>query len=245
MKHLFILAGIFMATTVARAADVVTFQSGPQRVTMIELFSSEGCSSCPPADDWLNALENKDGLWTKFVPIAWHVDYWDRLGWRDPWAQAAFTKRQYRYSSAWKSQSVYTPGFVLNGGEWRGWSSGKIPATKENGGELRVVVTNAHDVAATFVPDRTMKTPLEIHIALLGVGLSSKVRAGENEGRNLKHSFVVVSHTHAPLISDGKAISARLTLPKINSNAPRLAIAAWVERADTPGPWQAAGGWIK
>ncbi len=232
----------------AQSADVVTLQSGPQRVTMIELFSSEGCSSCPPADDWLNALETKDGLWTKFVPIAWHVDYWDRLGWRDPWAQAAFTKRQYRYSSAWKSQSVYTPGVVLDGREWRNWSSGKIPATQENGGELRVTITNrtnAHDVVATFAPNGAAKTPLEIHVALLGVGLSSKVRAGENEGRTLKHSFVVVSHTHAPLVSAAGGMSARLTLPKTNSNAPRFAIAAWVERADTPGPLQAAGGWIK
>ena len=245
MKHLFILAGIVLSTTVACAADVVTLRSGPERVTVIELFSSEGCSSCPPADAWLNALENKEGLWTKFIPIAWHVDYWHRLGWRDPWAQAAFTRRQNRYASAWKSASIYTPGVVLNGGEWRGWSSGKIPVTKEHAGDLRAVITNAHDVAATFVPDRPTKTPLEIHVVLLAAGLNSAVRAGENKGRTLNHSFVVVSHAHAPLVVGAGGMSARLTLPKTGSDAPRLALAAWVEGMDTPGPWQAAGGWIR
>src|SRR6476469_6677200 len=98
----------------ARAAER-TFESAPQRTHLIELFTSEGCSSCPPAEAWLSKLKSESGLWKDFVPLAFHVDYWDRLGWRDPYAAKQWTARQYDYSSRWNSGSVYTPGFVLNG----------------------------------------------------------------------------------------------------------------------------------
>jgi hypothetical protein len=103
----------------AQAADCV-FESGPQRTHLLELFTSEGCSSCPPAEAWLSKLKAEPRLWKDFVPIAFHVDYWDRLGWRDPFAAKEWTARQYQYSAVWKSDSVYTPGFVLDAGENNG-----------------------------------------------------------------------------------------------------------------------------
>ena len=96
----------------ARAADY-SFESGQRKTHLIELFTSQGCSSCPPAEAWLSKLKSEPGLWKDFVPIAFHVDYWDRLGWRDPFASKDWTARQYQYSENWKSESVYTPGFVL------------------------------------------------------------------------------------------------------------------------------------
>src|SRR2546421_8506510 len=111
---LFTLAFAFAA----QAADRV-FESGPQRVHMIELFTSQGCSSCPPAEAWLSKFKTEPRLWKDFVPLAFHVDYWDRLGWRDPFAAKEWTARQYQYSASWKSDAVYTPGFVLDGHEWR------------------------------------------------------------------------------------------------------------------------------
>src|SRR6476646_4780454 len=71
------------------------FESGPQRIHLIELFTSQGCSSCPPAEAWLSKLKSEPRLWKDFVPIAFHVDYWDRLGWRDPFATKEWTARQY------------------------------------------------------------------------------------------------------------------------------------------------------
>src|SRR5947207_690518 len=97
----------------------LVFQSSENRVALLELFTSEGCSSCPPAETWLSGLRSSAGLWKEFVPVAFHVDYWDYLGWRDPWASAGFSDRQRAYAALWHSDSTYTPGFVLNGKEWR------------------------------------------------------------------------------------------------------------------------------
>ena len=63
-------------------------EAGPECVSMVELFTSEGCSSCPAAENWFNPLKDRKDLWQNFVPVAWHVDYWDGLGWPDPWAKA-------------------------------------------------------------------------------------------------------------------------------------------------------------
>ena len=96
-------------------ADPIVFESHERQTALLELFTSEGCSSCPPAESWLSQLKQKPELWSGFVPVAFHVDYWDYLGWRDKWASQQFSDRQRDYAQAWGSDSVYTPGFVLNG----------------------------------------------------------------------------------------------------------------------------------
>ena len=80
-----ILMLAFGIPLMAQAGDK-TFESGPQRTHLLELFTSEGCSSCPPAEAWLSKLKADPRLWKDFVPLAFHVDYWDHLGWRDPFA---------------------------------------------------------------------------------------------------------------------------------------------------------------
>src|ERR1700676_1589940 len=96
----------------------ISFESKPARTHLLELFTSEGCSSCPPAEAWLGKLKSDDRLWKDFVPIAFHVDYWDGLGWKDRFAQPEWTRRQNSYAVRWGGSSVYTPGFVLDGREW-------------------------------------------------------------------------------------------------------------------------------
>ena len=113
------LLGLFAA--VAAHAAPLEFQSREQQTSLLELYTSEGCSSCPPAESWLSQLKAKTGLWSDFVPVAFHVDYWDSLGWRDKWASPQFTERQRAYAAASASANVYTPEFVLNGAEWRNW----------------------------------------------------------------------------------------------------------------------------
>src|SRR5205814_757208 len=83
-----------------------TFESSDAQSSLIELFTSEGCSSCPPAEKWLSALKSSSDLWKKAVPVAFHVDYWDHLGWRDRFAKPEFTSRQQRYAAAWGGDSV-------------------------------------------------------------------------------------------------------------------------------------------
>src|SRR3954471_82099 len=99
----------------ALGAAPARFASGETRTHVLELYSSEGCSSCPPAEAWLGSLRDAPGLLRDFVPVAFRVAYWDGLGWRDRFASKEFTARQYAYAAAWGSDGVYTPGFVLNG----------------------------------------------------------------------------------------------------------------------------------
>ncbi|MCP5161451.1 MAG: DUF1223 domain-containing protein, partial [Hahellaceae bacterium] len=103
------------------SANEVTFQSEAKQTALLELFTSEGCSSCPPADAWLSTLQHDPRLWRDFIPVAFHVDYWDRLGWKDTLASPAYSHRQQVYQQQKLTSGVYTPGFVLAGEEWRGW----------------------------------------------------------------------------------------------------------------------------
>src|SRR6266576_6091859 len=108
MRRLGLIPLLGAAALTSQSADRV-FESGPQKVHLLELFTSQGCSSCPPAEAWLSKLKGEPGLWKDFVPLAFHVDYWDRLGWRDPWANKSFSDRQRAYAKQWRSDSVYTP----------------------------------------------------------------------------------------------------------------------------------------
>src|SRR5215217_7350069 len=116
-----------LAQQSASTLEATTFESGETQNILIELFTSEGCSSCPPAETWLSALKSNQDLWKKIVPVAFHVDYWDRLGWRDRFAKPEFTARQRRYAAAWGGDSVYTPDFVVNAKEWRSWFADNVP----------------------------------------------------------------------------------------------------------------------
>lgn len=181
------LLASFIFATEARAADA-TFESRPNKTRLLELFTSEGCSSCPPAEAWLGRLKDSPRLWQDFAPIAFHVDYWDRLGWRDPYAAKAWTERQYRYSAAWKNGSVYTPGFVLDGREWR--NAAAPPVSSDAPGVLRISVANGDTATARFEPTgKAAAPPLEVHVAQLGFGLVTNVKAGENSGRKLQRLF--------------------------------------------------------
>jgi len=224
------MAGIFTA----QAADHV-FESGGQRTHLIELFTSEGCSSCPPAEAWLSKLKAEPRLWKDFVPLSFHVDYWDRLGWRDPFAAKEWTARQYRYSARWKGDSVYTPGFVLDGREWLDHS---VPsASSEKPGVLKVTI-HAGEVSGEFTSANGQTGEVDFYVALLGFDLTTKVTAGENNGRNLRQDFVVLSLQNKKM-PDGKATVALPAEPRAG------AIAAWITAPNQIEPIQAVGGWLR
>jgi hypothetical protein len=226
---------LFLCLAVSgRAADLV-FQSAPEKTHLIELFTSQGCSSCPPAESWLSKLKNEPRLWKDFVPIAFHVDYWDRLGWRDPFAAKEWTARQYQYSANWKSESVYTPGFVLDGREWQGRT---VPASSsEKPGVLKLSILN-EKISAAFAPSDHGTKDVDLHLALLGFDLNTNVRAGENSGRNLREDFVVL------WLADGKFSNGNAEIEF--KNDPRAgAIAAWITAPNQLEPIQALGGWLR
>ncbi len=213
------------------------FSSGETRTHLLELYSSEGCSSCPPAEQWLGGLRDAPGLWRDFVPVAFHVSYWDNLGWPDRFARKEYTARQYAYSSLWGGDTVYTPGFVLDGAEWRK-SAGAIPAASaENAGVLSVEYAAGGTCRIKFVA----AGDCEIYAALLGGGIVSRVRAGENEGRTLQHEFVVLTLKQARLRSGVAEIE--LPVPAA-AEIPRHALAVWAVRRGELAPLQATGGWL-
>src|ERR1700675_4915293 len=177
IRHALLLVSILGAVT-AHGGDVV-FESKPARTHLLELFTSEGCSSCLSAEAWLSNLKNEPRLWQDFVPLAFHVDYWDHLGWRDPFASKMWTERQADYSARWKSESVYTPAFVLDGVAWR--NTAPPPAATETPGVLRITI-NGERVAAAFKPATSVGRRYEIHVARVGFALGTYVTAGGNRG---------------------------------------------------------------
>ena len=220
-------------------AAPVKFTSGETRVHLIELYSSEGCSSCPPAEEWLGGLRTDPGLWRDFVPVAFPVDYWDRLGWRDRRARPEYTARQYAYAREWGGDGVYTPAFVLDGVEWQVRFARHLPPpSAEKAGRLSVeyAADGACRVAFAAAGD------FEVHAVLLGGGISTAVRAGENEGRTLSHEFVALNLAAAAL-RDG---TVELSLPRTPvAGVTRYALAVWVTRRGGLRPLQATGGWLE
>ncbi len=168
----------------ALAESTCERRSGATAPVVIELYTSEGCSSCPPADRWLSTLKGR----TDLLPIAFHVDYWDRLGWADRFASPRVTKRQYELAHLAGSPTVYTPQVIVDGQDWRRW-----PALPKTGTPSPIALTLARDgdqVTATIVSPGT-GTRLAGYWVVLEDGHSSRVSAGENRGETLRHDHVV------------------------------------------------------
>ena len=248
---IFLFLGMVLAAAgagVARAGEL-RFASGTARTALIELYTSEGCSSCPPAERWLGTLRGQPGLWRAFVPVAFHVHYWDRLGWPDRFASREFTQRQYEIAAAWGRGSVYTPCFVRNGEEWHA-SPDLRPVGDAAVGPM-VVVLDEHDhCRVEFAPaaGAANRAAYEVHVAWLGGGVTSRVTAGENRGETLRHEFVALALTSHELAAatGGSGLRAEFPLPRpAGVEAPRLALAAWITRRGELAAVQATGGWVK
>jgi len=235
MRLLVLLVGL---TVVLSAAEPKSFSSGENRTHLLELYSSEGCSSCPPAEEWLGNLRDSPGLWRDFVPVSFHVVYWDGLGWPDRFASKAGTDRQYAYSHQWGSASVYTPEFVLDGAEWHP-SSGRDPKLPPPTPAGVLTASYANGICRISF-GRTGN--YEAHAALLGGGIVSKVKAGENGGRTLHHDFVTLALDSALL--KGGTSEVKLTAPAI-PGINRRALAVWITKRGELTPLQATGGWLE
>jgi hypothetical protein len=220
------------------------FESSETQSSLVELFTSEGCSSCPPAEKWMGALKSSPDLWKKIVPVAFHVDYWDRLGWRDRFAKPEFTSRQRRYVGGWGGDSVYTPGFVVNGKEWRSWFGGNaMPTSSAKVGVLRLSLGDDGKLSATFIPETTQLRNLALNVALLGNDLESDVKGGENSGRKLRHDFVVLDLITTEMAHESSRWTGSVTLPMRSGADKPSALAAWITENGTP--IQATGGWFR
>jgi hypothetical protein len=182
------------------AGNACSASSGKTAPPVIELYTSEGCDSCPPADRWFSTLKD-DAARGKVVPLAFHVDYWDYLGWKDRFGDPLFSARHRAAASRSGARVVYTPQMLLDGREfmqWRraGWDNlGTTATAKAARAELRVsaVASPASTALQVNVSGRTGPAERggEAYVALFENGLSSDVKAGENKGVLLRHDFVV------------------------------------------------------
>jgi hypothetical protein len=177
-------------------------ESPAHRVTVLELYTSEGCSSCPPADRWLSTLAQRGFTAREVVPLAFHVDYWNQLGWPDRFSQPRFSDRQRGVAARTRSEVIYTPQLVLDGRDLRGGdrtetfdtrlkSINRSPARAAIRAQVRResavlrISAEARLVNAAGSPDP------QLWVAAFENGLSSRVTAGENGGKMLYHDYVV------------------------------------------------------
>jgi hypothetical protein len=166
---------------------------------LVELFTSEGCSSCPPADALLAELAGARGVpGVDVVPLSLHVDYWNRLGWMDPFSSAAFSERQAAYA---RSGRIYTPQMVVDGtAELLGSDAARARAAIRAASReqklpfvLGVATSGTSSVAVHVAapPLPAGSSPADLLVALTEDGLTSDVARGENAGRKLPHAAVV------------------------------------------------------
>src|SRR3954470_10955681 len=165
-------------------------RSSVNRVTVLELYTSEGCNSCPPADRWLSSLPARGLTSDRLIPLAFHVDYWDQLGWPDRMAKEQFSMRQRTQSQRNGNSFVYTPQLLLNGLDYRIDARIEQRINKLNGlpsdAELFVRQRQTSSGLELEIDVRLMRKhehPVQTFIAITEDGLESAIKAGENEGK--------------------------------------------------------------
>jgi len=236
-----LFTALLCASSLLQAAETLNVTSTEQATPVLELFTSQGCSSCPPAEQWLSSLTRAPELWTGVIPLAFHVDYWDNLGWADTFANPGYSARQRAYEQSGGSRSVYTPGFILAGNEWRGWFGGEqlpLPSTPTVG-KLNLQLAG-NQVRLSFAAGANAPTGLIAHVARLGFGLQSKIGHGENAGKTLTHDFVVLTVQQISANSGNQWQSQLQADPR----GERQALVAWLSAPGNPAPYQAVAGWL-
>ncbi len=230
-----VLFGVSLgAASTAMAAPGCQATRSGTAPALIELYTSEGCSSCPPADRWLSTLKGKPDV----LALAFHVNYWDRLGWPDRFASVEATNRQHDLAQRAGSRQVYTPQVVANGQDWRDWNQRhKLPETTASPVSL-TLSREGDTVTAQVAATRAASTQLSGYWAVLEDQHISKVRAGENAGETLRHDHVVRLYKPVPAWAAAQGGSMQLSVSRGVPEHPRRVVFV-VTDAATQRPLQA------
>jgi hypothetical protein len=207
----------------AAAPTACSARSGARVPAVVELYTSEGCSSCPPAERWLGGLAARDDV----VALAFHVDYWDGLGWKDRFARPQFTQRQDASRRTSGARFDYTPQVIVDGRDTPAWSA-LAPAALAGRGDARVALALARDGAALrldVAPAAGAPARIAGFVAVVDSGLSTPVAAGENRGATLREDAVV--RELLPWTADGPAhlAFASTTTPEAGATRRWVAVA--------------------
>ncbi len=206
-------------------------------VVVLELFTSQGCSSCPPADELLNKL---DGNEEKFnlIALSYHVDYWNYIGWKDPFSKAEFSEKQRVYGQKFNSSSIYTPQVVVNGKEHFVGSNestlySKIKFYSGKKAENTVKISNIQNDSKTINFDFTIDgnmTNKQLRVVLVIDERTTSVSRGENKNKSLKNSNIVVSQWETDLKSkNGKGT---ISIPDLLLPSDKLSLVLLVETSN-------------
>jgi hypothetical protein len=187
MRNTLPMALLVAALPVATSAACVATGTS-ERPHLVELYTSEGCSSCPPAERWLSALRGKPG----WAGLEYHVDYWDTKDWHDPWADARFAKRQKLLAQQDRRGIVYTPQVAVDGRLWKDFPKGAPPQPAEGAAPaLKLSATRAGATLKVNVETAPATGSERVFVALTEDGLTHAVDGGENRGKTLQHDHVV------------------------------------------------------
>ena len=220
---------------------------GPTPV-VVELFTSEGCSSCPPADELLIRLHEKQPVrGVKIIVLSEHVDYWNNLGWVDPFSDKQFTKRQNWYSTRWPWR-LYTPQVVIDGQAERVGSQGKdiLAVIRETAKQRKATVELeiSDGAARVSIAELPEAVGADVWMAVLEDGLATEVRHGENQGRTMPHVAVTRRLEKIGEIEDGASAWGRSFEPEVDSDwdSGNLRMAVFVQEHGTRRIVGAAAG---
>jgi hypothetical protein len=233
------IALLALTTTVVTAAESCKAVSPPYTVALIELYTSQGCSSCPPADEWLSRLQPLQAP-LHAVPLALHVGYWDYIGWKDPFARKEFNERQRRLADHNGSGTVYTPEVFVGGSEFAGWGHGDQFKAALQSVNARPAHANidlqAHWIAAPagqhdqrlavqvrWSTDASVRNP-QLLLAVKRSGYLTDVRAGENSGTRLRNDHVV-RVWEGPFSTQHQPLTTELSVPADTGDPTLVAIA--------------------
>lgn len=212
-KAAFVTFGLALAAAGAfflmRPAEPVAAAAGTPTPVVVELFTSEGCSSCPPADALLMELDKQPVAGAEIVALGQHVDYWDRLGWRDRFSSHEFTERQNQYSGYFHLDSIYTPQMVVDGqkefvGNSRSEAYAAIQKAARSAKPVAVKLDLSGDSLTVSARENAPSGRQSVYLALTESSLESNVGSGENSGRRLRHTAVVRSLKKLGELRDGE-----------------------------------------
>lgn len=221
MVRFFYAIAVALPMFASSAFAACSVDSTSNGLHVIELYTSEGCSSCPPAEKWMSSLLSKSGI----AGLEFHVDYWDNADWRDPFDSHAYTQRQETLSRRSNHGQSYTPQIWLDGQLWHNWPNGTPPSPFAGvAPTLKLDATLGESVKAHVV-STNLTAPSRVFIALTENGLSESIRGGENKGRTLTHDQVVRAFA-GPF--DKADIDADLKIPD-HTNRAKATLVAFVQ----------------
>jgi hypothetical protein len=218
------------------APPACSVQTGPSLTPVLELYTSEGCSSCPPADKWLSGLKQAAAE-GKVVVQAFHVGYWDYIGWVDRFAAPAHTQRQREIAAANGLRNIYTPQLVRNGRDWRDYEKALSARPEPAKASIKLERTGPDTYEAVVTPLVPGENKWSAYWTVTENGHSSKVKAGENSGEFLQHDFVVRQYVPAGNYAGQQRLRLK-AIPSAPGNASMLNLV--VTDGKGPSAWQAA-----